>query len=1058
MSHEGDDRMLRDLIERWPTEMSLTPYSGVQFLDFGFNIDNIGRGTTDFAERIAERRAEGDVWRLYPRTGDVEYEAEIPAIQVDGEADYSISKVKALEPFLRKWTPVPVLRIRPGAGPRGEEHYDGGPSTWARLYLLELDERYTKSGDTHRAILALDTDLDEDDAGEDDPTAPYLMPTRKDAADERAFRLVCNSNAMGWFLRKPITETDGTEFDQQKWVDDWLRGQFLAFKQAQRPRREVRSEDLPYQFEHWARYLAMLQVLEMAIRPPKLHMIDTVSDDRRYQCVEVDLVLDVGNSRTCGILVESYPNDTRVDLNNSFALAMRDLGRPEHYYRRPFESRVEFAQPNFGPEHVARRSGRTRPAFLWPSLVRVGPEASRLVQASEGTETVSGLSSPKRYLWDVDSVIQDWRFRGDDVRQTLPLIARSAFRFLNEAGDVIEQVKAEEATKLRERNVTSKTSAIRPRFSRSALYGFMLAELITHALVQINDPASRATRKQSDLPRRLRNIILTLPSATPVQEQSIMRSRAEGALKLVWSILGWREDKATTCRVPNVVVDWDEASCTQLVWLYDAIAHRFEGQIEPFFALKGKLRPRPAEWSGSDNVRPSAQRLEPSLRIGCIDIGGGTTDLMITTLYSEDNRAIRPYQNVREGFRIAGDDIVEGVIARVLLPQLRDNLEASGCTFADEMLRELFAGDVGDVAEQSRQRRRQFALQILTPAALAVLEICEGLAPEKTHMVHLGDLVGRRRSDHLEPETESEVVVRLDVADQVIGYVEAAARERGAEDWHLAALGVDVRPLAVENIVRDVLGPPLEAMTELIAHLNVDVLLLSGRPTRLPSVRDLVRESLTIRPDRIIAMHDYQVERWYPYRDRVSDRIGDPKTTAAVGGMLCLLAANRIVNFKLHTQELRMRSTARFIGEMERNGQIQADRVLFSDVDLQARARGEETRDVVLRSPIHIGFRQVQHERWIANPLYRLDFSNENAQRLPTPLTVTIKRRESDDDIETEEQRLRAEALKEAFVVDAVKDAEEFEHKPDAVVNLALHTLGIDEHDYWLDTGIFRIG
>ena len=1053
--------MLRNLIERWPEEVTLTPYSGVQFLDFGFNMDAIGRGTAEFAERIAERRPEGDVWRLHPRTGDDQRDAEIPPAKLEGEEDYSISKVKALEPFLRKWTPVPVLRLRQGAGPRGEESYDGGPSTWARLYLLELDERDPKTGHTHRAILALDTDLDEV-AEEDEPDAPYLAPTHKDAADERAFRLVCDSDAMAWFLRQPVTEEDGTEFDQQKWVDEWLKGQFLAFKQAQRPRRELRPEDLPYQFEHWARYLAMLRLLGSAITPPKLRLIDTVSDDRRYQCVEVDLVLDVGNSRACGILIESYPDDTRVDLNNSFALAMRDLGRPEDYHRRPFESRVEFAQADFGPEHIARRSGRTRPAFLWPSPVRVGPEATRLVHASEGTETVSGLSSPKRYLWDVEAVSQDWRFRGADARQTLPLIARSAFRFLNEAGDVIEQVTKEEAAKLRERNTTSKSSAIRPRFSRSALYGFMLAELMSHALVQINDPASRATRKQSDLPRRLRNIILTLPSATPVQEQSIMRSRAEGALKLVWSILGWREDKATTCRVPNVIVDWDEASCTQLVWLYDAVAHRFEGQIQPFFALKGKPRVRPPETAAaSASGRSTSRRPEPSLRIGCIDIGGGTTDLMITTLYSEDNRAIRPFQNVREGFRTAGDDIVQGVISRILLPQLRDALEAAGCAYADEMLRELFGGDVGDVAEQTRQRRRQFALQILTPAALAILETCEGLAPDESRLVQLGEVVGRRGPEFPAEDADHDdanVILPLDVAEDVVAYVEEAARDRGAHDWQLASVSFDAQPLAVEDVVRDVLGPPLEAMTELVEHLDVDVLLLSGRPTRLPSVRDLVRESLAIRPDRIVAMHDYRVERWYPYRDRVSDRIGDPKTTAAVGGMLCLLAASRIVNFKLHTEELRMRSTARFIGEMERNGQIQNARVLFSDVDLQGRGASEEEKQLALRSPLHIGFRQLPFERWIANPLYRLDFANENAQRLPTPLTVTVKRREIDGEAESQEERLRAEALKEAFVVEGVQDRAQDEHPPNAVVKLTLHTLGVDEYDYWLDTGIFRVG
>ena len=139
--------------------------------------------------------------------------------------------------------------------------------------------------------------------------------------------------------------------------------------------------------------------MESTLAIPKIRFLDTVSSDRRYQPVDVDLVLDVGNSRTCGILIESYPDEARIDLNNSYALELRDLGQPERTYRRPFESRVEFAQANLGKDHIARRSGRTR-AFLWPSLVRVGPEAMRLASVAEGTETTSGLSSPKRYLWD----------------------------------------------------------------------------------------------------------------------------------------------------------------------------------------------------------------------------------------------------------------------------------------------------------------------------------------------------------------------------------------------------------------------------------------------------------------------------------------------------------------------------------------------------------------------------------------------------------------------------------------------------------------------------------
>ncbi len=256
----------------------------------------------------------------------------------------------------------------------------------------------------------------------------------------------------------------------------------------------------------------------------------------------------------------------------------------------------------------------------------------RLTRDADGTETTSGLSSPKRYLWDDAPMTQDWRFHffTPSPAEPLPLVARAVQNELNEAGDVLEQVQQEEKNRLRERGRTSKVPAIRPRFSRSSVYGLLLAELILHALVQINDPAQRETRKQSSIPRRLRRIILTLPSATPMQEQAIMRSRAEGALKLLFNVLKWRSDLAINTETPEVVVEWDEASCTQLVYLYTEITQKFAGQIRNFFELVGKPRVCPPLKIQEDR-RPMTGQPELSVRIACIDIGGGTTDLMVTT-------------------------------------------------------------------------------------------------------------------------------------------------------------------------------------------------------------------------------------------------------------------------------------------------------------------------------------------------------------------------------------------------------------------------------------------
>ena len=1022
----------------WKDETTLVPFSGIQILDFGLALDRAPFRTKGFIERTTGHEGDLAIRTLLPLTGDDDIDAPVLNATHSEDVAYDITLKQGFDPFLGHWLPAPLLRIRPGRAADGREQFDAGPSTWARLRVIALPEA-DAAGNTHRVQLAIDTAL----AAEDDP-AFYLTPSRKDAEDEREFRLVADPAEMAWFLRRPAELPTGDTVDVQSWVSEWLEEQFIDYKRAQRKGRPLRDEDIPYKFEHWARYLTLIALVDALAGIPKIRLLDVVSSENRYAPVEVDLVLDVGNSRTCGILIENFPGDARVNLDHSYALEVRDLTRPERTYSRLLESRVEFAEATFGKDHIARRSGR-RNAFVWPSFVRIGPEAVALVRSEEGTEITSGLSSPKRYLWDEQPVNQNWRFQNVGANQTLPLIARSAFRFLNERGDVIRQVEEEERRRLRRRGGVSKDPAIRPRFSRSSLFGFMLAEIFCHALVQINDPASRASRAQSGLPRRLRHIILTLPSATPIQEQAIIRSRAEGALKLIWSILDIRENTASTCRTPSLVLEWDEATCTQIVYLYNEIARKFDGDIDGYLSLKGKPRPMPE----TPGAKP-----QPSLRVACVDVGGGTTDLMVTTFYGEGNRVVHPRQTFREGFRVAGDDLLREVVSALVLPKLRDSIEAAGGAYAQERLKELFGGNIGGQDEQARQLRRQFALRVLAPLGLAVLERCENAGETDVVSVRAGDVLGWAEPPPGAAESEEAPPPAIALPQPLLDYLEAPVRTTGAQGWSLAQFDCTVRRSEIDAAVRDVFQKALANMVEVIGHLDCDVVLLTGRPSRLPAVRAILREMMVVSPDRLISMHRYRVDGWYPYRDPVTNRIGDPKSTVAVGGMLCALSGSRIANFRMMTNALGMKSTARFIGEMGLNGQILDDRIILRDVDLDGGEGGEEVQ-VKLYTPIHIGFRQLPLERWTTTPLYRLDFANPEAASRPAPLTVTLRRAEIESDVETAEQNLKAQAMREAFTVAEVVDAEETPCIP-SDVRLMLQTIGF-ENDYWLDTGVFRV-
>ena len=122
----------------------------------------------------------------------------------------------------------------------------------------------------------------------------------------------------------------------------------------------------------------------------------------------------------------------------------------------------------------------------------------------------------------------------------------------------------------------------------------MLCELLAQALGQINSVATRLRLGFPASPRQLRTLILTLPSAMPKQEREIFRRRMFEAIAIVWKAMGWHpqdEDFATRKQqdksvvpVPEIQMEWDEASCGQLVWLYNEAISRFGGQTEAFFA------------------------------------------------------------------------------------------------------------------------------------------------------------------------------------------------------------------------------------------------------------------------------------------------------------------------------------------------------------------------------------------------------------------------------------------------------------------------------------------
>jgi hypothetical protein len=1033
----------------------LVPNSGIQFISRPFDMSQ-ARLERRYVERRTDKESEGDD---VPVRLEAAFDPRNPEEPVHVPYDrydrpYDIDQHRALEPFLGRWVPIPY--IVHAAHDMTESQHDpkfrNGPTNWARIRIVQKPSSLSTRR-LYTAVFAFDTavDLDQQRTPE-----VFTTPRAEHTGPAWEYSFVSRFDLVRWFLHKPAKkEGDEPAHNWGQWVRDWVDRCFRDFNSELRGASNDDEDE--GQFEAVARYLAFLELVREVAHPPKVRFI---KEDTNTRPVDVELVLDVGNSRTHGILIERLPNQDTIDLATSYTLAIRDLQHPEVLYEGAFESDIELFGAQFGDEDLSWPSGRPR-AFFWPSAVRVGPEASHIRQAQEGNEVYSGLSSPKRYLWDVRPRVQEWRFPDKQyVSDNPPIVARRLRNKLNARGDVIGAVMTNRKHYERINGRVDEGGARLMTFSRSSFYSFMIAEIVWQALVQINCPDRREKRQQGSLPRRLTRLILTLPSATPVREQMLMKLRAEAAIELLWDQMDWiKKDKRggrdDLMPRPVVQVAWDEASCVQTVWLYGEISRKFGGRMDAFFDLKGRRRALPAR----EGVPGREDR---SLRLASVDVGGGTTDLMITTYYPERGVALNPVQNFREGYRVAGDDVLKAVIERLVVPAIEDALEAQGFPEPGQLVRRLFGSDRQNMTELERHARRQFVNRVLRPVGLGLLQ-----AYEQTTVDAPLSVEWRTIGSFFMAEDGGEQ--KFGVSPRILNYLLTPVREKGVKDFELADVKVAVDFQVIADSARTVLREVFDNISEALHVFDPDVVLLSGRPTRLPVMADMLVERLGIAPDRLVLMHQYSPGSWYPISEGTrGGRIGDPKTTASVGGMLCALSERELTNFTLFTDRLQMKSTANFIGELKNDMFLPDDRVVFDASDLASDSVESMRKEFQFMTKMRLGARQLPYERWAATPLYQVRLERPNSgYRIEPPITVTVQRNLEPLGVELKrpEQVLNAEARKEELKLVRASGAlnerieVNLEPPPDAnernwaSMQLEFRTLA-DEEGYWLDTGI----
>lgn len=99
-----------------------------------------------------------------------------------------------------------------------------------------------------------------------------------------------------------------------------------------------------------------------------------------------------------------------------------------------------------------------------------------------------------------------------------------------------------------------------------------------------------------------------------------------------------------------------------------------------------------------------------------------------------------PHTEFRDGFNIAGDEVLREVVANHVIPAIAEALTRQGLTEPRALLAQLFGRDSIGMSQEERNTRVRLVRQIAVPVALGLLAACENEdEPERNYTCRLAD-------------------------------------------------------------------------------------------------------------------------------------------------------------------------------------------------------------------------------------------------------------------------------------------------------------------------------
>ncbi len=700
--------------------------------------------------------------------------------------------------------------------------------------------------------------------------------------------------------------------------------------------------------------------------------------------IPVSLVVDFGNSRSTAVLCEA-----REKGMFAIPLEMRSSQNPFLVHEETFDSRVTFLPSAFDksvfPVGVAE-------SFASPSIVRMGREAlDRALETPHRYQCT--LSGPKRYLWDHRQTDDRWYFAAKQDAEYKPVFGRILKYVPEEHGGLM----------LRQDGPAVPAD---PRYAPRAVMLFAVAEILAQAYAQINSPSYRAFQGKEQNGRVLKHVAFTFPSAMRKEEKDVYEALVRNAVILASYVLNIRPEHQ-----PNFTPDGgqgryddflfvDEALAAQMVYVFQEVSQSYSGSMEDFVGVYGQ--------------KPG------SVRIASVDIGGGTSDVMIAEY--EDKMAgagtsLSIKKLFQDGVSIAGDEVCRAIVEDVVFSQILQQLPTAG---ARAKLVHLFGeGDAGH-GHSWRTLKAKLVPYFWLPLARCYWALAEGFEiPEHNdEKLYSVDEIFR-------------VFQSPAYSHAVLAEADRFLAETVPEFPGLLNLFFRMGRAEVERAIEGVLREPLRRYADIIAQFDVDLLVLAGRTSALKCVRNIFVREMPVAAPRIKNMSSYKVGDWYPAKWQALGFIKDPKSTVTAGATVLHLASkNRLPGFSLDgITELVQKPIYGLYQDVEPH--ISYANELFK--------KGKISDPVPYTTGMVIGFRNVASQEMDGSPLFEVHPANKDVEQALLEDRVALKFELTDKG--------------QILVNDVVSQKDVYSFGKDDFT-LMLKTVTSDR--YWLDTGVFK--